>query len=176
MPLNVTYFADPADVREKATSVLDVDFPEPEIIEEQENAVDHIKDAIGEYDQNHPRIRKLKNTEVYFAASFILDNHSGSKDDVDRLYNKAETWLQELKKNLTGTGQDVGFLSTVSPYTTRNAARVEDLTNIVPGYKSTTTYVSLGEGFRDIEEPSNPKMDSNAPEDLMNQGASKIWY
>jgi hypothetical protein len=176
MPINVTYFADPADVREKATSVLDVDFPTAEIEEEQEYAVDRIINAIGPYDQTHPRIKTLKNVEIYLAASFITDNHSGSKEDVDRLYNKGSELLKELKESLTGTGQDTEFLSSTSGYFTRAAALQQDLSSTVKNYKSTSTYIGLAAELQDIEIPSNPLMDSNAPEDLMNPGASKIWY
>jgi hypothetical protein len=122
------HYADTTDVREEAGNILEEDFSDPEIVEEQEAAYDFISSVIGEYDQTHPKIAALKKLEIKLATSFVLDHFSQYKDKANEELAEANKLLEVLKGGLTGGAADITNLFSTTTYESYSAAMSEDAT------------------------------------------------
>ena len=96
------YYADTSDVREEAGNILEIDFSDEEIVEEQEAAYDFISSVIGEYDESHPKINGIEKIEIKLAASFVMDHFNQYKDKANEELQEAYKLLEVLKGGLTG--------------------------------------------------------------------------
>jgi hypothetical protein len=140
-----------SDVREESGNILDIDFSDAEIQEEQQAAYDIISGEIGEYDETHPKINGIKKIEIKLAASFVLDHFNQYKDAASKKAEQAHKLLEYMKKGLAGGAADISDYFAVTSYQSYSAAESEDpeqttivpYSSIRPGY-----YYGMGVGGR----------------------------
>ena len=92
------YYADTSDVREEAGNILEIDFSDEEIVEEQEAAYDFISSVIGEYDESHPKINGIEKIEIKLAASFVMDHFNQYKDKANEELPRGLQTLRSIER------------------------------------------------------------------------------
>lgn len=139
------YYADTSDVREESGNILEIDFSDEEIVEEQEAAYDFISSVIGEYDESHPKINGIEKIEIKLAASFVMDHFNQYKDKANEELTEAYKLLEVLKGGLTGGAADITNLFSTTTYESYSAAMSEDPTQtVVRPYSSMRPGTSYG--------------------------------
>ena len=140
------YASSPNDVRELAGGVSVADFPDAEIVEEQETARDIVDLKTGRTWSSSDSIWELiVRIETMLAAALVLTHFgAGHKDEAERLWARAHQLLETvLNSNLEGVtaGADSGTLFASSAYKSYRLGFDED-PDILP-HRSTrpTTYL-----------------------------------
>ena len=150
----MVYQSATSDVREEAGNILEIDFSDAEIQEEQQAAYDIISGEIGEYDETHPKINGIKKIEIKLAASFVLDHFNQYKDASVKKSEQAHKLLEYMKKGLAGGAADISDYFATTSYQSYSAAESEDReqTTILP-YSSMKPGYAYGMGVEGRGEP-----------------------
>lgn len=106
----VEYTSITQDVRELASSVISVDFPNEEIIEEQKSAYNYIAVKTRKFDwtsvdPEYPSIQKL---EARLAKCYIFDHYGGNRYREQVAYEEAkiDKALEDIKDNMSTVSPD----------------------------------------------------------------------
>jgi hypothetical protein len=106
----VEYTSITQDVRELASSVLSADFPDAEIIEEQEAAYNHIAVRTHKFDWtvSDPEFKSIQKIEARLAKCYIFDHYGGVKYREQMAYeeDKLDKEIDTIKDNMESISPD----------------------------------------------------------------------
>ena len=116
----VDYISVTQDVRELAGSVVDAQFPDTEIQEEQKAAYNYIAIYIHKYDWSSTDAEYLaiQKLEAQLAKCFILEHYGGPQyaQMIDAQMNKINKALDAIKDNMVTVSPDEGDTITRTDY------------------------------------------------------------
>lgn len=128
-----------ADVREEAGNVLPIDFPDVEIVKEQEAAYAFLSSVVGEYDATTQKIDAIRKLEQILAAYFIIRPYAPEK--ATAMYDLFTKLLETVQSGMAGAAADFDFNYSFTDYQSWPAAFNENPDTEVRPYKSTNVFV-----------------------------------
>jgi len=104
------YTSNTTDVRELSSSVISLDFPDGEIIEEQKAAFNHIAVLTHKFDwsSDDPEFPSIQKIEARLAKCYILDHYGGNRyrEQVAYEETKLDKEIMDVKDNMGTTDPD----------------------------------------------------------------------